>query len=119
MGMDLQGAGGYYRWTASSWNDVLTVGEHYGWMPIGTGPPRGVLKAEWPGAYYSNDGARFYAKDAVALAIALEEALVKMPARQPAPLRSIIHYEYMVSKKGKEDLKRFIDYCRAGSFRLY
>ncbi len=30
MGMDLNGAGGYFRWTNSEWGDVLALGEAFG-----------------------------------------------------------------------------------------
>jgi hypothetical protein len=117
--MDLDGAGGYFRWTNLGWSGVLALAEHYGWEPTGTGPPRGILKAEWPGYYYSNDGALFYARDAKALADSLDRALDLLPARRPKALKHIEGYDYFVSQEGKRALREFITYCRAGSFRLY
>lgn len=101
MGMDLDGAGGYFRWTGSGWHGVLQRAEAAGWQPIGTGPPKGVLKADWSGTYYSNDGQRFYARDAKGLADALERCLQELSAEE--------HKAY----------GDFIVFCRAGSFRLY
>src|SRR5687767_11109035 len=78
MGMDLSGAGGYFRWTASAWGEILCLAEQYGWQPTGTGPPRETLKENWSGGYFSNNGQLFYARDARKLADALERALEKM-----------------------------------------
>jgi hypothetical protein len=75
VGMDLEGAGGYFRWTNAAWLDVLELGQEFGWVPTGTGPPRGRLKSDCLGLYCGNDGQRFYARDARALADALERAL--------------------------------------------
>lgn len=41
-------------------------------MPTGAGPPRGVLKADWPGNYDGNEGQRVDARDAKCLAEALK-----------------------------------------------
>ena len=94
MGMDLDGAGGYFRWTSSGWSELLEEAEAAGWEPTGTGPPRGVLKAAWSGGYHSNDGQRVYARDAKRLADALESVAA-------------------------EAYQEFIVFCRAGSFRLF
>ncbi len=78
MGMDLSGAGGYFRWTASAWIKILGLAEQGGWQPVGTGAPRGNLKKDWSGYYFSNDGQLFYARDAQKLADVLEVALEKV-----------------------------------------
>ena len=101
MGMDLDGAGGYFRWTALGWRTLLDRAEAAGWQPVGTGPPRGILKADWPGVYHSNDGQRFYARDAKSLAAALERCLDDLPAEE------------------RPSYEEFIVFCRAGSFRLH
>ena len=121
MGMDLSGAGGYFRWTASGWSNVLLLAEHYGWQATGTGPPRGELKAEWDGSYGGNHGALFYARDAVRLAEALARAVEQMPARKPRTLKEVEPEAYanLSSEEGRANLKGFIEFCRAGSFRLY
>ena len=95
MGMDLEGAGGYFRWTNSGWDDVLNSAESNGWQPTGTGPPRGILKADWPGNYYGTEGQRVYARDAKRLAEALKRG------------------------DGNGYYRKFIKFCRAGSFRIY
>lgn len=101
MGMDLDGAGGYFRWTVFSWHQVLDRAEAAGWRPIGTGPPRGVLKSQWIGVYHSNDGQRFYARDAKRMAQALESCLADVPQTERKPYQD------------------FVAFCRAGSFRIY
>ena len=99
MGMDLSGAGGYFRWTGSGWGKVLELASNHGWQPIGTGPPKGILKANWPGGYFGNDNQLVYARDAEGLADALEKHLVTAIADEV-------------------ELREFIEFCRAGSFRI-
>ena len=101
MGMDFDGAGGDFHWTSSGWRQVLERAEAAGWQPTGTGPPSGILKAAWAGTYCSNDGQRFYARDARLMAQALESCLAKIPEAE------------------REAYRDFIAFCRAGSFRLY
>jgi hypothetical protein len=107
MGMDLSGAGGYFRWTYSGWREVMELAEEFGWVPSRTGPPRGVRASEWDGtgAYWSNDGQRVYARDAKALAEALERALAAVPEQVPTDEAAY--------------LREFVEYCKEGSFRLY
>lgn len=119
MGMDLEGKGGYFRWTTSAWCDVLALAEHYGWEPTATGPPLGVLKADHSGYYFGNDGARVYARDAKALADALERAVEEMPKRRPKAMSSVVDYKSIASPAVRESLTTFVDYCRKGSFRIY
>jgi hypothetical protein len=140
MGMDLSGAGGYFRWTNSGWYDILELGKEFGWIPTGTGPPRGTRKEAWGlGAYYGNDGQRVYARDARALADALERAVAALPQRKSQKRTRIARAtDYLeaeltggrrprrgrvaVSQFGWEDvayIREFIEYCRAGSFRLF
>jgi len=140
VGMDLNGAGGYFRWTNSEWGDVLALGKAFGWVPMGPGPPRGVLKADWQGgSYFGNDGQRFYARDARALADALERAVASISeGRSPVRTRVARATDYLeaklmnkkvprrgrvaVRKFGPEELsliREFTKFCRAGSFRIY
>jgi hypothetical protein len=107
MGMDLSGAGGYFRWTNLGWGEILVLGKDFGWEPNGTGPPRGCKKAEWVGTYYSNDGQLFYARDARLLAEALERALDAMSE------------EKSLSTDQESAIREFIEFCKAGSFRLF
>jgi hypothetical protein len=100
VGMDLNGAGGYFRWTNSEWGDVLALGEAFGWVPMGFGPPCGVLKADWQGgSYVGNDGQRFYARDARALADALERAVASVSeGRSPVRTRVARATDYLEAK---------------------
>jgi hypothetical protein len=115
MGMDLSGAGGYFRWTIYGWSNTLELAEQYGWHPMGTGAPRGILKGNQSGSYFSNDGQLFYARDARNLAEALERALEEIPTEKLKKNGS----NWLFTKEGKESLKRFIIFCRKGSFRIY
>ena len=118
MGMDLSGAGGYFRWTNLGWAEILDLGEEFGWKPTGTGPPRGRKKLKWhTEVYHSNDGQRFYARDARRLAEALERALEAIPARKPAK-RGRIKVRYFTPEEAS-NIREFIEFCKAGSFRLY
>ena len=140
MGMDLSGAGGYFRWTNSGWCDILELGQEFGWVPTGSGPPRGELKSSWgDGPYHGNDGQRFYARDARALADALERALEtivggKLPERSriaratdylEAELRgggAPKQGQVAIQQFGPEEveyIREFIEFCRAGRFRIY
>ncbi len=122
VGYDLYGAGGYHRWTNFGWGDILTLGEIYGWQPMGTGPPPHTLKADWfPGSYFGYEGQLFYAKDAKNLADALAEAAERMPVKRPRKIRpvDIREYEAIASPEGRALLREFVEFCRAGSFRIY
>ena len=119
MGMDLDGAGGYFRWTWSGWRWVTGLAEEFGWVPSQTGPPRGMLKAAWcgDGEYWSNDGQRFYARDAAGFADALERALAAIPEQEP-PKQGQFEGRYFTADEAAS-LREFVAYCRAGSFRLH
>ncbi len=99
MGMDLSGTGGYFRWTNSGWRKVLDLALANGWEPTDTGPPKGILKVNWTGGYFGNDRQLVYARDANRLADALENHLATSP-------------------KDESELREFIEFCRAGSFRI-
>ena len=139
MGMDLEGPGRYFRWNNRAWYDLLELATEFGWVPMGTGPPRGTLKAQWRHRlYYGNDGQRVYARDAAALADALERALAATQTRGPRrrtyrDAKSSDYAEAMVtgSRKRKrvpvhdlptsdsDSIRKFIRFCRAGSFRVF
>ena len=139
MGMDLSGAGGYFRWTTSEWYDLLEIASEFGWVPIGTGPPTGILKADWgDGTYDSNEGQRFYARDARAYANSLERALVAFSeGKAKKRTRAARSFDRLaasltgVKKPGARtpvhklnpeainNIREFIAFCRAGSFRIY
>jgi hypothetical protein len=139
VGMDLSGAGGYFRWTNSGWSDILELGQEFGWVPLGTGPPRGVLKADFQnGPYHGNGGQRFYARDARALADAQEREIVAISeSKHLKRSRSARATDYLEAQLRGEDapeqgrvvrdfgtedvayIREFIEFCRAGSFRIY
>jgi hypothetical protein len=167
MGMDLEGAGGYFRWNLFCWGEVLTLAEEHGWMPVRTGPPVGVLQKDWDGDYFSNAGQRLYARDAVKLADALAAALkvhrsgklakssTRPQEQRPTESSRTQSYKqvkqshdnvvrrfitvampevaadvrkdswksdvrtWLFSPEGQRELRKFIRFCRAGSFRIY
>ena len=114
--MDLCGAGGYHRWTNDGWSWVLELAEEFGWQPVGTGAPPRMKKADWNGVYWSNENQLFYARDAAAMAGALERALDAIPERVE-PKRGKLKGRYFVREQ-VEELREFITFCRAGSFRI-
>ena len=121
MGFDLTGRGGYFRWTASGWTELLQLAEEYGWHPIGTGAPRGTRKHDWPGIYHSNDGQLFYARDASQLADALCRFLdtTTNPPASKKRGRGNPSDSFLQTPEGRNSLREFIAFCRAGSFRLH
>src|SRR5688572_11601315 len=117
MGMDLSGAGGYFRWSAGGWSQILDLGCQHGWEPTGTGPPRGTCKADHQGVYYGNDGQLFYARDAKRLADALEQALAEMPLKKTSKKttskkKRIDHSNWLSSPEAIESIRQFIKFCR-------
>ena len=119
MGMDLSGAGGYFRWSASGWRQILDLGRQHGWKPTGTGPARGTHKADCVGLYDGNDGQLFYARDARKLADALEQALAETSRRQPSKNKRIDDAAWLSAPRGTKAIRQFIKFCRKGSFRIH
>jgi hypothetical protein len=101
--------------------------------------------AEWCGSYYSSDGQRFYARDAAALADALEWFLngetpaaespsasnpdrdrlcrfVSGLSRQlgvaPNVTGGLPPRSWPADDKGRQYLREFVEFCRRGSFRM-
>jgi hypothetical protein len=118
MGMDLSGAGGYFRWSARGWSQILNLGLEHGWEPTGTGPPRGMLKADCSGIYHGNDGQLFYARDAKNLAVALERALADLAPKKPSKKPRIDQRDWLSAPGTPESSRQFIKFCRRGSFRI-
>ncbi len=146
MGMALgRDKGGGMDVTYATWTDMLELAERYGWQPTRTGPPRGMKKADWCGSYYTSDGQRFYARDAQALADALDRFLAgEPPVRKPssksadphrAALRGFISGlsqqlgvplnvpggnagadSWMATQEGRDFIREFVAFCRGGSF---
>ena len=117
--MDLSGAGGYFRWSAGAWSQILNLGMQHGWEPIGTGPPRGMRKAECQGFYHGNDGQLFYARDAKKLADALEQALLEMSRKKSAKKKRIDQSDSLSAPGAAGSIRQFIAFCRKGSFRIH
>lgn len=128
--------------TYATWSDILELAERYGWRPTRTGPPPRIKKARWSGSYYTSDGQRFYARDAKALADALDRFLAGEPLpREAAPrrdkererLRGLVgglsralgvplnrpggeEEWWPASPEGQEFLREFVAFCRRGAF---
>lgn len=121
MGFDLTGDGGYFRCSGAGWADLLQLAVDYGWQPIGTGPPRGTLKQDWPGIYHSNEGQLVYARDANQLADALNRFLndTPKPAKTMKRERTKGSESYFLTSGGRDYLGEFITFCRSGSSRLH
>jgi hypothetical protein len=92
MGMDLNGAGGYQRFSNTSWCKMLELAHMYGWKPAGTEPGQWVDQStgelneqmspdpdEWDGSYFTNDFQWVADEDAAHIADALEQALDDIP----------------------------------------
>ncbi len=134
----------------ATWTDLLELAQRYGWRPTRTGAPRRVRwkKIQWSGTYYSSDGQLFYARDARAVADALDRFLAaEPPARKQPPkssdpgrkrLRGLVAglskklgvplnqpgqptrtQSWADTESGKEFIREFVAFCRGGSFRLY
>ena len=134
MGMDLKGKGGRFRFDIFRWSAVLTLARNNGWEPTGT-----ILEddPDWQGHYDTNDGQLVTAVDAGRLADALERALPDIPNHDAlehktrgvdlpglGPTRLIDAREHLSSVElfsgdRKEQLRKFILYCRAGSFQIW
>ena len=116
MGMDLISRRRFFQWNNVAWRTVLDIGIQHGWVPMGTGPCRGVRKRDWVGDYFSNDGQLFYARDAKRLADALRTFLNQKRRRLP---RRRKNEAWFWSPAGKRALADFIRFCRKGSFRIH
>ena len=92
MGMDLNGAGGYQRFSNTSWCKMLELAYRYGWKPAGTEPGQWVDPStgelteqlspdpdEWDGNYFTNASQWVTDEDAAHIADALEQTLDDIP----------------------------------------
>ena len=91
MGMDLNGAGGYVRFSNTCWSKIRKLAYDYGWKPQGTEPAQfydengGLIKQlcpapdTWSGTYLSNDLQWVTDEDAANIADALQRALDDIP----------------------------------------
>ena len=72
------------KFSGEAWVKALNLAMAYGWQPMGTRLASvieyyGLDSEEWDGTYLTNDGQTVIAKDALALAAALERALDDIP----------------------------------------
>ncbi len=141
MGMDLTNvAGGTARFSNRSWRNVLKLAYEYGWRPLGTeiedewivvetGEPTRQID-DWNGGYFTNDLQWVTEEDAERIADALEDALEDIPDRdvdeteaKHGPV-SLFDFPYptdtleFFSSAGKQKIRAFIEFCRAGGFRI-
>jgi hypothetical protein len=115
--MDLAGPRRYFHWSANGWRILLTIAIHLGWEPLGTGYPRGQGRSRQRHAnYFGNDGQLVYARDARNLADVLE-LFLKLQRRGKLPVEK--RGEWFWSREGKIAVRKFIAFCRRGSFRIY
>jgi hypothetical protein len=101
MGMDLAGAGGYFRASNDMWRALLVLANKYGWEPAGTKPPEPATpisgpvlvdvetlqraQEEWDGSYLWNANQQVTDEDAANMADALERARPHIPEGEPSP----------------------------------
>ncbi len=117
MGMDLIGPHRWFQWNITGWSTVLDIAMRHGWIPMGTGPCRGVRRKERDlEGYYSNDGHIVYARDARKLADALETFLAQTRSRHAVRRKN---EAWFWSKPGRKVIRNFAVFCRKGSFRIY
>ncbi len=120
MGMDLEGAGGDFRFSASSWPRVRELAVMGGWQPTeGTRPPSDWNEhqdGKWEGGYGTNDGARVSDEDARRMADALERVLPEVPdqstlQREPSGLYGFTVGD-RVRRKGWSSREGTVKGCR-------
>jgi hypothetical protein len=133
-GVDVWGACGDFGFSERCWRLVLALGRHYGWRPEGTLPPDPDWfedwcgdDASWDGRYYPPEGQRMTARDARALADALDRAVMDLPDHDALSLTSSDYAQRMgllnahlgplspleaFSGSGKAMLRDFIVHCR-------
>lgn len=134
MGMDLEGAGGYFRFSMSSWFKVGELAVMGGWQPTeGTRQPSDWhehLDGKWEGSYGTNDGGRVSDEDARRMADALERMLPEVPDQGTLERGSMGGIPFDVAKhatvfdwfsgsESKDRLCEFIAYCRKGGFAIH
>ena len=135
MGYDLynlSGKGAYFCFSGRGWLWALEIARANGWKPAGTKPPDGSvptffeydISTQWdPEDYFSNGGQRVTARDAKALAAAIERALddaekrvsKRKPRSKSAPRPK--HKMKFTSEEAKR-LREFVTFCRKGSFYI-
>lgn len=109
MGYDLSNDNGdYFRFNIHGWRPILTLAKKYGWVPAQT--VKRVNKS-WSGSYYSNDGQKVTAKDAAAIADALEKALPYLSENDLSPKMVTFRHDMpsLNDKNEYESIRRIMD----------
>lgn len=105
-----------FRCDIETWQDLLEIGKRHGWVPIGTGAPRGrSRRLIWDKNYLSTAGQIFYARDAEKLADALQIFLGKTRSGHALRVKKEASFG---TRAGQRLLREFIAFCRRGSFRI-
>lgn len=139
MGIDLNGCGGYERFTFTGWGDVQLLALLHGWEPQGT-----YIEYEdspvWQGYYYNaNSGQTVRKDDAWNIAVALTRALDNLVATpeeandvdldslgwprvmddpRPPDERMRRAFATWAEDFGRERIEEPILFCAAGAFRI-
>jgi hypothetical protein len=133
--MDLRGCSGEFHFTVSCWVNVLKLAMLFGWKPAGTRlyDEDGLPELDWCGSYCSNGYQEVTEDDARRLADALERSLPDIPNEEAMADRLVkvvcdgvevygipdgVRYSPLEfwSGGGKQKVREFVAYCRAGSF---
>lgn len=104
MGYDLYGVEDderYFRFNIFNWSKALEMAEENDWQPLGRN-------------YYTNDGQIVSAEDAKNLADAVEKGIGNLGQSPQYAGSSASDLEYH-----QQHLRKFVDFCRAGAFRIY
>jgi len=137
MGVDLVRSGRVFHLNWTGWNFYLELAFEQEWRPAGTVPPDIDNSVECRGGYYSNDGSKVTAEDAIGIAEALEKSLEDVPNRDAMAGKvislmmpdgkiikvfqsdtAVTAHEYF-SGEGKKWVLEFIAFCREGPFDIW
>ena len=115
MGVSLENAAGqHFYCRCLEWSAILHVALTYGWKPAGTQDPMDDAGEDWDGSYCSNGGQTVEAGDALALADALDWALLD-PGTDVAPADDdFLATDRFPGPHDKERLQEFVTFCRGG-----
>jgi len=141
MAMDLVNGASAERFDRTTWGKLLKLAYLYGWEPLGTEPggwidpetgPWYYSPDEWDGNYTSNDLQVVTEEDAARIADALDNALEDIPDHNvsearvehgPVSLFDLFRdrtdpLEYFSGAGGKQRVRDFVAFCRAGAFTI-
>ena len=92
MGMDLNGAGGYFRWHISDWPKVMKLAFENGWEPLGDEAPKGAPELE---ASLPHGTQRFADRDESEMSDAIAETIMQIVDRLEAERPKNIPLDYL------------------------